>query len=279
MSYPAYYNGQFLPLEGLTIPIMDHGFLFGDGIYELIPVYQHQPRCLDDHLQRLHNSLASVSIQGAPDADGWREICSRLIAQAPAPDSFVYLQITRGVIPDGGPFRKQFLDGPPTVFAMCQPLPAIPDSIPAITREDERWGRCHIKSTMLLETVLATQSAVDHQAGEAILHRGEYVMEGATSNVFAVVEGQVRTPELTPKILPGVTRKLVLKLMHDHSMACQEGPLTVSELRRAEEVWVTGSTRGVMPVVTLDTQPVGDGNIGPHAQRLRDWYQEYCGIS
>ena len=275
MSIPAYYNGEYRPLEGLTIPIMDHGFLFADGVYELMPVYCKRPRCLDDHLERLKNSLAAVHINNAPEESTWREICARLIEQSPD-ECFVYFQVTRGVIPDGAPFRKQFLDGSPTVFAMAQPLPARPDSISAITREDQRWGRCHIKSLMLLETVFATQAAVDQQAGEAILHRGEEVMEGATSNVFAVVDGQVRTPALSPRILPGVTRKLTLKLMRENRMEYQEGLLRVDELRRAEEVWVTGSTRGVMPVVELDGSPVGDGAIGSVTQRVRNWYSEFC---
>ena len=278
MSIPAYYNGEYRPLEGLTVPIMDHGFLFADGIYELIPVYCRRPRCLDDHLERLKNSLAAIHIDNAPEESTWREICTRLIEQS-ADECFVYFQVTRGIIPDGAPFRKQFLDGPPTIFAMAQPLPARPDSISAITREDQRWGRCHIKSIMLLETVLATQGAVDQQAGEAILHRGEEVMEGATSNVFAVVDGQVRTPALSPRILPGVTRKLVLKLMRENGMECQEGLLRIDELRGAEEVWVTGSTRGVMPVVELDGSPVGDGTIGPVTQRARNWYSEFCNAS
>ena len=275
MSFPAYYNGEYRPLEGLTIPIMDHGFLFGDGVYELIPVYRKRPRCLDDHLERLQNSLAAVRIDNAPGPATWREICTRLIEQSPD-ESFVYIQVTRGVIPDGAPFRKQFLDGPPTVFAMAQPLPKIPDSICAITCEDQRWGRCHIKSTMLLETILATQGAVDRQAGEAILHREDQVMEGATSNVFAVIDGLVRTPKLSPQILPGVTRKLVLRLMREYRMEYQECLLGVSDLRRAEEIWITGSTRGILPVVELDDAPVNNRVIGPTTQRVRGWYRDYC---
>lgn len=278
MSIPAYYNGEYRPLEGLTHPIMDHGFLFADGVYELIPVYCKRPRCLDDHLERLKNSLAAIHINDAPKESTWREICNRLIEQSPD-ECFVYVQVTRGVIPDGAPFRKQFLDSSPTVFAMAQPLPENPDSISAITREDQRWRRCHIKSIMLLETVLATQAAVDRQAGEALLHRGEEVMEGATSNVFAVVDGQVRTPALSPRILPGVTRKLVLKLMRENRMEYQEGLLRVEELRHAEEIWVTGSTRGIMPVVELDASQVGDGTIGPVTQRVRNWYSGFCNAS
>ena len=278
MPTPAYYNGKYRPLEEITIPIMDHGFLFADGVYELIPVYRKRPRCLNDHLERLKNSLAAIHIKGAPKEPVWRKICARLIKQGPD-ECFVYFQVTRGVIPEGAPFRKQFLDGPPTVFAMAQPLPERPESIHAITREDQRWGRCHIKSIMLLETILATQDAVDRQAGEAILCRGDEVMEGATSNVFAVVGGLVRTPNLGPQILPGVTRKLVLRLMRENGMEYQEGRLSISELRRAEEIWITGSTRGVMPVIELDDVPVNNRDIGPVTQRVRDWYREFCNAS
>ena len=275
MSFPAYYNGEYRPLDGLTVPVLDHGFLFADGVYELIPVYHGCPRCLDDHLQRLQNSLAAIGIENTPNASGWRCICVRLVEQM-AGDCFVYFQATRGVIPDGAPFRKQFLNGHPTIFAMAQPLPDAPDSIRAITREDQRWGRCHIKSVMLLETVLANQDAIDKKAGEAILHRGDQVMEGATSNIFAVVNDTVRTPPLIPHILPGVTRKLTLRLMRENGMRYQEETLNVGDLKKAEEIWVTSSTRGVMPVVALDDIPVGDGNAGPITRRVRALYQSYC---
>ncbi len=253
---------------------MDHGFLFADGVYELVPVYRKRPRCLDDHLIRLEKSLDAIHITGAPTTSAWREICATLIDQSPE-DCFVYLQVTRGVIPDGAPFQKLFQDGPPTVFAMARPLPQTPDSIRAITREDQRWGRCHIKSTMLLETVLATQAAADQHAGEAILHRGEEVMEGATSNVFAVIDGLPRTPALSPRILPGVTRQLTLLLMRENGMNFREGHLSVAELRNATEIWITSSTRGVMPVLELDGAPVGDQAIGPVTRRVRDWYRAF----
>ena len=275
MSSPAYYNGEYRPLEGLTTPIMDHGFLFADGVYELVPVHCGRPRCLEDHLERLSNSLAAIRLEGAPKKSAWREICAHLIEQSPD-ECFVYLQVTRGVIPDGAPFRKQFLDGPPTVFAMAQPLPERPNSIHAITREDQRWGRCHIKSIMLLETVLATQAAADKKAGEAILYRGDEVLEGATSNIFAVINGLTRTPDLRLNILPGVTRKLMLKLMLNNGMEFHEARLSMNELRNAEEIWITSSTRGVMPVVELDGIPVGGRAIGPTTQRVRGWYHAFC---
>ena len=276
MTRPAYLNGSYHSLEGLTVSVMDHGFLFGDGIYELIPVYNRRPRCFDDHMERMARSLEAIGIEGAPAADPWQNICQQLIEQTEDSDCYLYLQVTRGTIPEGEPFRKQFLDVSPTVFAMTQPLPGPPDSLTAITREDQRWGRCHIKSTMLIETILSLQGAADHQADEAILLRDGEVMEGATSNVFAVVDGEVRTPALSPRILPGVTRKLILHLLHQHRKDCREERLSEAELRSASELWISSSTRGAMPVVQLDGQPVGTGLVGPVAGRLRDWYWEYC---
>ncbi len=159
---------------------------------------------------------------------------------------------------------------------MTQPMGAPQDSIRAITREDRRWGRCFIKSTMLLETVMAAQSARTQEAGEAILYRDGKVTEGATSNVFAVIEGMIRPPELSPGILPGVTRKLALALLREHDIEYREGPLALDELRQAEEVWITGSARGILPVVEIDNMPIRDGAIGPMTEQLRGWYQNYC---
>ena len=273
---PAYFNGEWRGLSGLAVPALDHGFLFGDGVYDIIPVFHRTPRGLQHHLQRMRDSLAGIGIADAPGVDALRAICAELTARSAEDDHFVYLQVTRGTIPDGAPFRKQFLDAPPTVFGMTQPLPEPPDSGAAITRRDRRWGRCNLKTTMLIETVLATQDAVDHGAVEAILYRGEKVTEGATSNVFAVVDGAVRTPPLSRRILPGVTRRLLLQLLRDAGIEVHEGALRLQELRGAAEVWLTGSTRGVLPVVRVNGQPVGDGAVGPTTARARALYREYC---
>ncbi len=270
----AYLNGDYQPLEGLTIPILDRGFLFADGIYEIIPVFQKHPRCLSDHITRLRSSLAAVQIQAH---ESWEGIVTKLVDASPDADCIVYLQVTRGVVPEGtSPITKNYTRGAPTVFGMVQPLTEPPEEIHAITREDRRWGRCFIKSTMLLETVMATQNAITQEAGEAILYRESHVTEGATSNVFAVIDGMIHTPELSPKILPGVTRKLTLQLLRDHETEYREGPLSMDELRHAEEVWVTGSTRGIMPVTEIDSMPVRDGTIGPVTEQVRRWYQDYC---
>ena len=270
----AYLNGEYLPLEGLKIPILERGFLFSDGVYEIIPVFLRRPRCLSDHLTRLRSSMAAVQIQAN---ENWQEIVMKLIEASSDSDCIVYLQVTRGAVPEGtSPIAKHYSDGPPTVFGMVQPLNEPPEEIHAITREDRRWGRCFIKSTMLLETVMATQNAVTHEASEAILYRDSNVTEGATSNVFAVIDGMIHTPELSPKILPGVTRKLTLQLLRDHEMEYREGPLSLDALRNAEEVWITGSTRGILPVTQIDGMPIRDGTVGPTAEQLRRWYQDYC---
>jgi len=273
MTTPAYLNGDYRPLEELAIPVMDRGFLFSDGVYEMIPIHQGRPRCLADHLTRLRNSLAAIQIQEPSD---WDEIVGRLIEASPDPDCLVYLQVTRGVMPSDAPFVKHYCDTTPTVFGMVKAMGEPPDSTHAITREDRRWGRCFIKSTMLLDTVMATQSAREQNAGEAILHRNGNITEGATSNVFAVVEGMIRTPELGPTILPGVTRKLALQLLREHGVEYRETDLSLEEMRNTEEVWLTGSTRGIMPVIKVDDAPIGDGTVGPMTEQLRGWYQEYC---
>lgn len=273
---PAYFNGEHRGLAGLRVPALDHGFLFADGVYELIPVFARRARCLDYHLERLAHSLDAIGLAGAPDAAAWRAVIAELSARTPEAQHFVYLQVTRGAIPPGAPFRKQFLDGPPTVFGMTQPLPEPPASIRAITRRDRRWGRCHIKSLMLLETVLATQAAADQDAGEAILHRGGRVTEGATSNVFAVIDGALRTPPLSRRILYGVTRRLLLELLRADGVEVHEEPLTTAELTAAEELWVTGSTRGVLAVTELDGRPVGAGEVGAVARAARARYEAYC---
>ena len=275
-SRPAYLNGAWKPLEGLSVPVIDHGFLYGDGVYEVIPVYHRAPRCLDGHLDRLADSIAGIGLRNTPARDEVRAILLELIERSPEDDHLVYLQVTRGTPAVDAPFRKQFPDAAPTVFAMTQPLPVPPDSCAAITRRDRRWGRCYLKTTMLLESVLATQDAVEHGAAESILYRGEKITEGATSNAFAVVDDRIRTPQLSRRILPGVTRALLLRLLREDGIEVLEGPLYLDELRRASEVWLTGSTRGVLPVVRINDLPVGAGDVGPVARAARARYRAWC---
>lgn len=268
----VYLNGEFLPLAEARISVLDRGFLFGDGVYEVIPVYGGRPFRLQEHLRRLDASLHAILME-SPLADAeWERIFSRLIAGTA--DQYIYLQITRGVAPK----RDHAIPAgiAPTVFAMCSPIAPIPvEGIRAVTVPDIRWHRCNIKAITLLANVLLRQEAVERGAAEAILVRGEDVTEGAASNVFMVSEGVVITPPKGPEILPGITRDLVLELALQHGIAAAERPIGIDQLRAAEEIWMTSSTREILPVIELDGRTVGDGRPGPVWRRMIDIYQDY----
>lgn len=270
MTPIAYVGGQFVPLAEARVSVLDRGFLFADGVYEVVPAYQGRAFALREHLQRLARSLRELSIPNPHTDAEWTELAARLMREnapsAGAPDLLVYLQVTRGA-----PERRAhpFPSGtPPTVVGMCHALPspgelALRDGVGAITRPDIRWGRCDIKSIALLPNVLAAQAAREQNCNEVVLHRDGRVTEGGSSNVFAVLGTSVVTPSKGPEILPGVTRDLLLDLLRGAKIAVQERRLTLTELRSAEEIWLTSSTREVLPVTKLDGEPVGSRKPGP----------------
>ena len=268
----VYLNGQYLPLSQARVPVLDRGFLFGDGVYEVIPVYGGRPFRLDEHLRRLDNSLAGIRMVSPLSDAEWAEVFNRLI-DGPA-DQYIYLQVTRGAankrdhaIPEGIA---------PTVFAMCSPISPIPlDGIKAVTLEDVRWRWCQIKAITLLANVLLRQAAVEQGAAEAILVRDGWVTEGAASNIFIVRNDVLITPPKDNDILPGITRDLVLELALQHGFAVEERRFTLEELKEAEEIWMTSSTREVLAVTELDGAPVGQGAPGPYWQRMQAVYQDY----
>jgi D-alanine transaminase len=277
MMANVYLNGEYLPLEQARIPVLDRGFLFGDGVYEVIPAYGGRLFRLDEHLERLDNSLRTIRIDPPHEHGRWREILQRLVAGGEG-DQSVYLQVTRGAhhkrdhaIPPGLT---------PTVFAMATPIPP-PDpaiaerGVQAVTREDIRWHRCDIKAVTLLAAVLLRQEAAEEGAIEAILVRDDLATEGAASNLFIVLDGVIVTPPKGADLLPGITRDLVLELAAEHGLAHREGPITRRELAQADEVWLTSSTREVMPVTRLDGSPVGDGRPGPVWRRVVGLYRDY----
>lgn len=275
-----YLNGEFLQSDEAVVSVMDRGFLFGDGVYEVIPVYGSRLFRLDEHLQRLENSLAAVRIRVDLSRDLWRELLSTLVQKNGGGNLSVYLQITRGVMPerDHG-FPK---DIAPTIFAMTSPIkPAQTENvekaggITAVTVEDTRWRRCDIKSIQLLPNILLRQEAVDRGAQEAILVRDGLALEGAASNLFAVIQGQLVTPPKGPEILGGITRDLILELAKEHGIAFRESDITVGQLVDAEEIWITSSTREIVPVVELDGEPVGLGAPGAVWKRMAAVYQDY----
>lgn len=259
---PAYLNGEFMLEDAAMVPALDRGFLFADAVYELVPMYAGRGLGMSLHVARLKRSLQALEIVDADtlSADLPR-IAAELARRHSAPDVAVYLQITRGVAPRDHVPPAEIA---PTVFARATAMTRTPaEPVAAVLREDIRWGRCDIKSTALLANVLARISAVHANAYEAILHRDGWVTEGAASNVFAVVDGVIRTPATGPELLPGVTRALLLEQMEDAMHPVEVGPLEVAALRRASEIFVTSSSKGPVPVVTLDGIAVGNGEPGP----------------
>lgn len=274
----AFLNGSFVPLEEARIPVLDRGFLFGDGVYEVIPVYGRHLFRLSQHLKRLHNNLLAVSIPEPMTADEWRDMLTDLVGHNSGEDQSVYLQVTRGAAPQRDhAFSK---DLHPTVFAMSTPLetpdPAIAEQgIAAVTLGDIRWQHCHIKAITLLPNVLLRQQAIEAGASEAILIRDGFATEGAASNLFVVNRGLLLTPPTGPLLLPGITRDLLLELAVANAVPFREVDVPAEQLRTADEIWLTSSTREIMPVTTLDDEPVGTGKSGPLFHRMRDIYLAY----
>lgn len=268
----VYLNGQFLPLGEAKVSVLDRGFLFGDGVYEVIPVYGGKPFRLAEHLERLDNSLAGIRMTSPLTAEQWSELFGRLISGDH--DQSIYLQITRGAAPKRDhAFPKGIA---PTVFAMCTPIAPIPASgARAVTVPDIRWDWCHIKAVTLLANVLLRQQAVDQGCAEAILIRDGQAIEGAASNLFVVTDGILATPPKGNRILPGITRDLVVELARANGVPYQERDIAVEELTRAEEVWVTSSTREILPIVELDGRAVAAGVPGPVWNRMNRLYQAF----
>lgn len=274
----AYLNGDFVPLEDACVPVLDRGFLFGDGVYEVIPAYGGRPFRLTQHLARLRNSLEGISMQPPLDDTAWADILQTLIGRNQGEDQSLYLQVTRGVAPRRDHAFPQ--EVAPTVFAMSSPIPppdpvALEQGVAAITLPDIRWQYCHIKAITLLPAVLMRQEAQARGAVEAILIRDGLATEGAASNLFVVLDGTLVTPPKGPTLLPGITRDLVLELAEDSEVSRREAEITMGDLRRADEVWLTSSTREIMPVTRLDDEAVGDGRPGPVFRRMYQHYQDY----
>ena len=260
MSYIVYLNGQYLPIEDAKISVLDRGFTFGDGVYEVIPVYKGHISRMREHLERLNNSLDEVYIERPYALEQWQEILRELIEKNSAKntgnDLSLYMQVTRGISE-----RDHAIDiaTKQTVFAMCRPLPEYDRSagISAIIEEDIRWKYCHIKAITLLPSVMLRHKARDAGATEAILVKDGYITEGAASNVFIVKNGIVKTPPKDGSLLPRITRDLVVELLTESGIPCEELAIKEIELKQADEIWITSSTWEIVPVTRLDNNPVG----------------------
>ncbi len=274
----ASLNSVFQPLESVRISPLDRGFLFGDGVYEVIPVYDGLPFRMDQHVARLGNSLAAIRLANPMAPTDWRQLVSSLVEANGGGTMSVYLQVTRGA----DVRRDHGFPGSagPTVFAMCSsmdPMRAdiLSDGAAAIVADDTRWQRCDIKATSLLPNVLTRQLAEESGCIEAIMVRDGLVTEGAASTVFVVSNGVIVTPPNGPGILPGTTRDLVLELAGSADLPARIEPVSETALRAADEIWLTSATREVVPVTRLDGAVVGSGRPGPVWQRVHDLYQGY----
>lgn len=276
----VYLNGKFLPLEQAFVPVLDRGFIFGDGVYEVIPAYGGRLFRLAEHLARLDHSLSGIRLANPFSHEQWDTMLGELIRQNTVRDNadqYVYLQITRGVAKRDHAFPK---DTAPTVFATSNPLLPIPETfatqgITAITLEDIRWKYCHIKAIALLPNILLRQEAIDRGATEAILIREGAVTEGAASNLFIIKNNTVITPPKGQLLLPGITRDLILELAQANGITSREAAISEGELRAADEIWLTSSTKEIMPVTTLDDASVGSGKPGPVWVRMTALFQDY----
>jgi D-alanine transaminase len=277
MTNIAHFNGRLMPLEDVRISPLDRGFIFGDGVYEVIPVYDGAMLHGREHFQRLQRSMDEIRLANPHSVDAWLGITRELLAHHPGNVS-VYIQVTRGV-----PTKRDHVmpkDLAPTVFMMVQPLvtpskEAIENGVACVTHEDFRWTRCHIKSTSLLGNVMARQVSADVGATETILLRDGFVTEASSSNVF-VVKGQVvAAPPQDNLILLGITYDLVTRLAKEGTVKLQIRPIPEAELRGADEIWLSSSTKEVLAVTKLDGKAVGAGKPGPVFRGMHALYQEY----
>lgn len=275
----VYLNGQFLPIEEAKISPLDRGFLFGDGAYEVIPVYSRRPFRLAEHLRRLQTTLDGIRLSNPHCNEEWCALIERIVAQNDFADQSVYIQVTRGAdIKRDHAFPKNVT---PTIFIFSTPLVTPPAAqrktgVAAITARDNRWLRCDLKTTSLLANVLLRQQAVDQACAETILLRDGFLTEGAASNIFVVKDGVLLAPPKDQRMLPGITYDVVLELAAQHGMPYVVRDIAESELRAADELWMTSSTREVLAITTLDGQPVGHeaqaGKPGPAVQQMYAWY-------
>ena len=273
----VFLNGKFMPLEEARVPVLDRGFIFGDGVYELVPVYSRVPFRMDEHLARLERSLASVRIRNPYSRAEWRDIILQLVARQSFEDQGVYFQVTRGVAKRDHAFPK---DAAPTVFVMSNPLVNPPQELvergaAAVTAVDDRWLHCDIKSISLIGNCLLRQASADVGAAETILFRDRRLTEASASNVFVVRDGVILSPPKSGLILPGITYDVISEIARSAGLPIEFRDVSEPEVRSADEVWVTSSSKEVLAIVALDGKPVGGCKPGPVFRRVYVLYQEF----
>ncbi|HYD81155.1 MAG TPA: D-amino acid aminotransferase [Paucimonas sp.] len=276
----VYLNGALAPLSEAKISVLDRGFIFGDGVYEVVPIYDRKLFRFEQHMARLFRSLKAIGIPNPHDKEEWRTLIDQVVAEHPADDQMAYLQVTRGVAKRGHSFPK---DVKPTVFIMTNPLvppstEARRDGVPCVTMEDQRWLHCDIKSVSLLGNVLAAQYATERDAIETIQFRDGFLTEGSSSNVWIAKNGKLMAPPKDNLILEGIRYGLIEELCTAGQGAAGAIPFEARRIERAEvlaadEVILSSATKEVLAVSSIDGRPVGDGRPGPVYHKLYAAYQ------
>jgi D-alanine transaminase len=273
----VFLNGKFLPIEEAMVPVLDRGFIFGDGVYEVVPVYSRVPFRLDEHLARLERSLGETGIRNPYSREQWRDTLYRVVDAQPFEDQGVYFQVTRGVAKRDHAFPK---NAGPTVFMMSNPLVNPPKEHVAtggvaVSAQDNRWLRCDIKSLSLIGNCMLRELSAQSGAAETILFREGKLTEASASNVFIVKGGVILSPPKSNLILPGITYDVVVELARANAMPIEFREVAEAEVRNADEVWVTSSSKEVFPIVELDGGRIGTGRPGPSFVRMHGLYQDF----
>lgn len=275
----VYLNGEFLPITESQISTQDRGFLFGDGVYEVIPVYQRKLFRFQAHIDRLKNSLKAVSIVNPLTDSEWQDLLQTLVDKHDWQDQFLYLQVTRGVQMQRDHLPAECLT--PTIYAYTNPLKPISDAIvengiKVVTLDDIRWLRCDVKAITLLPNVMMKLAAKSQGADDAILVTREgTISEGTASNAFIVKDGTLITPPNSNEILPGITRMVLESIAKEHNIPMLEKSISMSDLETADEIWLSSSTKEALPVTQLNGQAVGAGVPGPLWTQMRSYYQQH----
>ncbi len=271
----VYLNGKFVPLSGAQVSVLDRGFIYGDGVYELIPVYGREPFRMTPHLRRLQRSLDGIGMANPHTEAQWEALVRDLVARTPFSDQGVYFQVTRGVAKRDHAFPK---DVPPTVFMMSNPLPTpsreqVEGGVAVVTAEDNRWHRCDLKTISLLGNVLMRQLAADAGAIETVMFRDGFLTEASASNVMIVKDGTIIMPPKDHLILPGVTFDATIEFAQAAGIPLVMRPVSKAEALAADEMWLSSSTKEVLAVTTIDGKAFAGGQPGPVFRRMWQEFQ------
>jgi D-alanine transaminase len=271
----VFLNGEFIPLGDAKVSVLDRGFVFGDGVYELIPVYAGEPFRLPHHLVRLQRSLDGIGLSNPNTDTQWEALVRSLVGRQPYANQGVYFQVTRGVAKRDHTFPK---DVAPTVFMMSNPLVTpsremVDQGVAVVTAEDNRWHRCDLKTISLLGNVLMRQLAADHDAVETVMFRDGLLTEASASNVLIVIGGEIVMPPKDNWILPGITYDATTEFARDAGLPLAVRPVPKAEALAADEMWLSSSTKEVLAVTRVDGKPFGGGRPGPVFRRMWEIFQ------